>query len=209
MQETKSFYQFLYKFVDLSEDEYNQIILPYIQLRRFKKKQLVTKEGEVENYLNFLVNGLARKFYVSNEEQHTVQLSVEGSIIHVQESFHGRKPAEFSIETVEPCTFVSITHDDLERIYSTNSKMERLGRLVITFNMLQQAKRQMLMMKHTPRERFMHLVMNNSELLHRVPQKFLASYLNIQPETFSRFKHLVRVKKGKNGTNGNGNHTFG
>lgn len=195
MQETKSFYQFLYKFVDLSTDEYSQIILPYVQMRRFKKKQLVSREGEVENYLNFIVSGLARKYYVSNEEQHTVQLAIEGSIIHVQESFHGRKPSEFVIETLEPCTLAAITHDDLERIYSTNSKMERLGRLVITFSMLQQAKRQMLMMKQTPRERFMHLVDNNSELLQRVPQKFLASYLNIQPETFSRFKHLVRGRK--------------
>jgi hypothetical protein len=73
--------------------------------------------------------------------------------------------------------------------------MERLGRLVITFSMLQQSKRQMLMMKQTPRERFMNLVQNNSEMLQRVPQKFLASYLNIQPETFSRFKHLVRTHK--------------
>ena len=195
MQETKSFYQFLYKFVDLSADEYSHAILPYVQIRRFKKKQMITSIGEVENYINFVLIGLGRKYYVANEEQHTVQLATEGHILHVQESFHSRKPAEYAIETVEPCTLVSITHDDLEKIYSSNIKMERLGRLVITFSMLQQSKRQMLMMKQTPRERFMNLVQNNSEMLQRVPQKYLASYLNIQPETFSRFKHLVRVRK--------------
>lgn len=195
MQETKSFYQFLYKFVDLSADEYSHYILPYLQIRRFKKKQMITSVGEVENYLNFVLVGLGRKYYIANEEQHTVQLATEGHILHVQESFHSRKPGEYAIETVEPCTLVSVTHDDLEKIYSTNSKMERLGRLVITFSMLQQSKRQMLMMKQTPRERFMDLVQNNSEMLQRVPQKYLASYLNIQPETFSRFKHLVRVRK--------------
>jgi hypothetical protein len=45
---------------------------------------------------------------------------------------------------------------------------------------------------HTPRERFIYFVNRNPELLQRVPQKYLASYLNIKPETFSRFKHLVR-----------------
>ena len=195
MQETKSFYQFLYKFVDLSTDEFNLYIMPFIHIRRFKKKQLITSIGEVENYLNFVLLGLGRKYYIANNEQHTVQLATEGHILHVQESFHSRRASEYAIETVEPCNLCSITHDDLEKIYSINAKMERLGRLVITFSMLQQSKRQMLMMKQTPRERFMNLVKNNSELLQRVPQKFLASYLNIQPETFSRFKHLVRNHK--------------
>jgi hypothetical protein len=44
----------------------------------------------------------------------------------------------------------------------------------------------------TPRERFIDFVTKNPELLQRVPQKCLASFLNIKPETFSRFKHMVR-----------------
>jgi hypothetical protein len=51
------------------------------------------------------------------------------------------------------------------------------------------------MIKLTPRERFLDFVHKNPELLQRVPQKYLASYLNIQPETFSRFKHLLRERK--------------
>lgn len=195
MEDIKPFYQFLYKFVDLSLEEYQQIITPYIQIRRFKKKQVVTNAGEVENYFNFVLQGLVRKYYLMGEEEHTVQLAMEGHIIHSQDSFHSRTPSEFVVATIEPATFISITFDDLERIYSTNSKMERLGRLVITFGMLQKDKRQTLMMKQSPRERFMHLVNNQNELLQRVPQKYLASYLGIQPETFSRFKHLVRGRK--------------
>jgi hypothetical protein len=44
----------------------------------------------------------------------------------------------------------------------------------------------------SPRERFLNFVTKNPELMQRVPQKYLASYLNIKPETFSRFKHLLR-----------------
>ncbi|MGV3657745.1 MAG: Crp/Fnr family transcriptional regulator [Chitinophagaceae bacterium] len=195
MEDTRPFYQFLYKFVDLSIEEYQQYIGPYIQIRKFKKKQMITRHGEVENYFNFVLSGLARKFYITGEEEHTLQLATEGHIIHEQDSFHTRTPSESYIVALEPTALLSITFDDLERIYSTNSKMERLGRLVITFGMLQRDKRQLLMMKQSPRERFMHLVNNYSELLQRVPQKYLASYLNIQPETFSRFKHLVRERR--------------
>jgi CRP-like cAMP-binding protein len=124
-----------------------------------------------------------------------VQLACEGQLIHSQESFHSRKPSEFAIETLEPTTLASITFDDLERVYSSSHKMERLGRLVITFSMIIQHRWQMQAIKYAPRERFLKFVELNPELLQRVPQKYLASYLNIQPETFSRFKHLLRDKK--------------
>jgi hypothetical protein len=70
--------------------------------------------------------------------------------------------------------------------------MEHLGRMVITQTMVLKDKWRMQLVKMTPRERFLDFVTRNPELMQRVPQKFLASYLNIKPETFSRFKHLLR-----------------
>ena len=60
--------------------------------------------------------------------------------------------------------------------------MERLGRLVVTYMMAISDNWQMQMIKMTPRERFLNFVMKNPELMQRVPQKYLASYLNIKPE---------------------------
>jgi CRP-like cAMP-binding protein len=99
------------------------------------------------------------------------------------------------VEAIETTTMASITYDNLEKIYASSHKLEKLGRLVITFSMVIKDKWQMNMIKHTPRERFLDFVHKNPELLQRVPQKYLASFLNIQPETFSRFKHMLRVKK--------------
>jgi hypothetical protein len=70
--------------------------------------------------------------------------------------------------------------------------MEHLGRMVITLTMVLKDKWRMKLVKLTSRERFIDFVTRNPELMQRVPQKFLASYLNIKPETFSRFKHLLR-----------------
>ncbi len=194
MENIRLFFQFLHKFVTLSEEEFDEHIRPYLEVRSFKKKQLITKENEVENYLNFVTKGLVRKYYKKGSTEINTQISTEGHIVHAQESFHSRTPSEFSIETIEPTTMVSITYDDLEKIYSRSHKMERLGRLVITFTMIVKDRWWMNMIKLTPRERFLDFVHKNPELLQRVPQKYLASYLNIQPETFSRFKHLLRKK---------------
>lgn len=194
MEHVRLFFQFLHKFITLSEEEFDEYIRPNIEVRHFKKKQLITKDGEIEDYFNFITKGLARKYYKKGNQEINVQISTEGHIIHAQESFHSRTPSEYFIEAIEPTTVVSITYDNLEKIYSQSHKMERLGRLVITFTMIIKDRWLMNMLKHTPRERFLDFVQKNPELLQRVPQRYLASYLNIQPETFSRFKHLLRKK---------------
>ena len=194
MEHVRLFFQFLHKFVTLWEEEFDEKIRPYAEVRHFRKKQVITKENELENYFNFITKGLVRKYYKKNKTEINTQISTEGHIIHAQESFHSRTQSEYFIETIEPTTMVSISYNDLEKIYSSSHKMERLGRLVITFTMVIKDRWQMNMVKLTPRERFLDFVHKNPDLLQRVPQKYLASYLNIQPETFSRFKHLLRKK---------------
>ncbi|HEY0354703.1 MAG TPA: Crp/Fnr family transcriptional regulator [Flavisolibacter sp.] len=192
MDNYRPFFQFLHKFIELSEAEFDDLIKPYLVVRQFKKKQVISSAGSVEDHMNFVIRGLVRKYYKKGKEEINTQISTEGHIIHAQESFHSRNISEYVIEAIEPTTLVSITYDNLEKLYAGSHKMERLGRLVITFSMIIKDRWQMNMIKLTPRERFIDFVHKNPELLQRVPQKYLASYLNIQPETFSRFKHLLR-----------------
>ena len=192
MSHQKSLLDFLNKFIPLSLDEYNELIVPCVIKRHFDKKSIITYTGEVENYINFIDSGLVRKYYKKANEEVNTQISYEGHIIHSQESFHSRIPSEYSIETIEPTELTSITYECLERIYSSSEKMQRLGRLVITATMVLKDKWQSQLVKLSPRERFISFVTRHPELMQRVPQKYLASYLNIKPETFSRFKHLVK-----------------
>ena len=192
MSHQKTLLDFLNKFIPLSLDEYNELIVPCIIKRHFNKKSIVTTAGEIENYLNFIDSGLVRKYYKKANEEVNTQISYEGHIIHSQESFHSRTPSEYTIETIEPTEFTSITYECLEKMYSSSEKMQRLGRLVITATMVLKDKWQSQLVKLSPRERFVSFVTRHPELMQRVPQKYLASYLNIKPETFSRFKHMIR-----------------
>lgn len=194
MEGHASFRQFLNKFVDLSEDEYGQYVLPYVEQRQFRKKQLVSRIGEVENYVNFIVQGLVRKYFVHQGEEIILMLCSEGHVFNDLESFYNRTPGQYCIDTLEPTTLYSISHDNLERIFQSAHKLERAGRRVVTFAMVLKDRWQLQMAQLSPRERFLHLVRKRPELLQRVPQKHLASFLNIQPETFSRFKHLLRER---------------
>ncbi len=183
---------YLRKFIDLPDDEFNSVLLPFIKIRKFDKREILTKAGETENYFNFILKGLIRKYYKKGRDEINTQISFEGHIIHSQESFHSRKPSEYFVEAIESSVVASITYDDLESVFARTQKMEHMGRLVITHTMILKDRWQMQLVKMTPRERFINFVTRNPELMQRVPQKYLASYLNIKPETFSRFKHLLR-----------------
>jgi len=192
MESQKYFHKYLTKFIDLSDEEFNRYLMPVTKVRKFNKKDLLTKAGEVENFFNFICNGLVRKYYKKYNEEINTQISSEGHIIHSQESFHSRTPSEYYIEAIEPTTVVSITFEDLESLFLHSKKMEHLGRLIITYSLVIKDRWQIQLVKMSPRERFLNFVTKNPDMMQRVPQKYLASYLNIKPETFSRFKHLLR-----------------
>ncbi len=192
MNKTNALRVYLNKFVKLTDTEFDQYLEPISKIREFGKKIALIKAGEIENHFNFIIKGLIRKFYKKGNEEIITQISNEGHIIHCQESFHSRQPSDYTVETIEPSTVISISHDDLEHAFASSKKMEHLGRVVVTHTMVIKDRWQLQMVKMTPRERFLNFVTKNPDLVQRVPQKFLASFLHIKPETFSRFKHLIK-----------------
>lgn len=191
----ENYVKFLRQFVPITDDEVKKILLPVLVIREFGKKEILTKAGEVENYINFINKGVIRKYYKHNKEEFIVQLSIEGHLISSQESYYTRTLSEYYVEAIEPSTVVSISYDDMEKIFRHCHNFERLGRLVTVHTMVLKDKWQISLIRQSPRERFLNFVENYPEIMQRVPQKYLASYLNIKPETFSRFKHLTMGKK--------------
>jgi CRP-like cAMP-binding protein len=189
------FVKFLRQFVPLTDNEIKKELLPIITVREYAKKQVITEAGQVENYMNFINQGLIRKYYKTGEDEHIVQISREGHLVSSQESFYTRTPSEYFIDAIEPSVLLSLTYEDMERTFRSSHSFERLGRLVTVHTMVLKDKWQTSLIMQSPRERFLNFVENHHEILQRVPQKYIASYLNIKPETFSRFKHLLRTKR--------------
>jgi CRP-like cAMP-binding protein len=189
------FYHYLQGYVPLTRHEFHQLE-PYFEIREFEKKVKVINAGEVERYLNVIAWGLVRKYLPVRNREITVQLASEGHIIHSELSFHYRVPSRAVVETIEPSVFLSISYDSLEQLYERFPKVERLGRLMISDLFIKKDNRYFDQLRKTTRERFLEYVKTHPQMLQRVPQKFIASYLNIKPETFSRLKHLMRPKRG-------------
>lgn len=181
-------------YVVLTPEDFS-LLAEQIEVRTFDKRVMLLRAGEVEQYMNFVVQGLARMYFVdkSRGEVH-LNLAKEGELISASSSFLAGKPSNYFIETLEPTTLLSIHRDDLERLYRQNSRIERLGREIITHFVLEKEAWEHACMRLDTKERFLQFVEKNSELVQRVPQKYLASYLNMKPETFSRLKHFLKKR---------------
>ncbi len=189
----KALKEFLSRFVDLTDEEFEHVT-SLAEIRTYDKKVKLIDQGEYENYFNFIIKGLARKYFYKGDEEIITQLAKEGELISSSVSFLSGEKSQYIVETIEPTTFLSFSRENVDALYELDKKYQRLGRLIITDLFLQKENWELERILYSTQERFVRFVSNNSNLFQRVPQKYLASYLNIQPETFSRLKHLLRSR---------------
>lgn len=188
--------KYLTQFVVLSDEEL-EALMNELEVVSYDKKVRLTDIGDVEQYLHFIVKGLARKYFYKGKDEVITQIGKEGELICSSVSFFSGKPSSYIVETIEPTTFYSLHKEKLEALYRRFPNMERMSRLIITELFLQKEYWELERIRYTTKERFVRFMTANPDLFQRVPQKYLASYLNVKPETFSRLKHLLRIKKGE------------
>jgi CRP-like cAMP-binding protein len=169
-----------------------QGLAPYCEFRQFDKRTVIVKEGEVDDYLNLVIKGLVLKYIRVKKNEPILQLATEGHLISSEVSFLTRTPSQVYIEALEPALLISIRFDKMEEALEHFPGGEELGRKMLEHMYIRKDERKYNWMTMSTRERFLDYVNNHPHMLQRVPQKYLASYLNIKPETFSRLKHLVR-----------------
>jgi CRP-like cAMP-binding protein len=187
--------KYLSQFLVLSDEEL-EALMNEIEVRSYDKKVRLTDIGDVEENLHFIVKGLARKYFYKGKEEVITQIAKEGELICSSVSFFSGNPSGYIVETIEPTTVYTLQKERLEHLYRQFPKLEKLSRLIITELFLQKEYWELDRIRYNTKERFLRFMSENPDLFQRVPQKYLASYLNIKPETFSRLKHLLRNKRG-------------
>ena len=182
---------FVSKYVSLTDEEF-EYFESLFETRHFKKKEILIREGEVEKYLNYIDSGSARLFFLKGKEEVVMEFAIENDVIGCFNSFFSKKPSHFSIEAMEPLTVFSLTNENLENLFAYSAKIETLGRLFTREAYLRKTDFDYHRLRASTEKRFVDFVLNNGHLIQRIPQKYLASYLGIKPETFSRMKHRVK-----------------
>jgi CRP-like cAMP-binding protein len=178
--------------VTLSEDEL-KIIGSYFKPIVYEKDTIILKIGQIDTRLFFVEEGVLQEFsYQEENDQYiTNWLMPEGSFIYSTISFLSGMPTEMGIKAIENVKLLYITKEDIEKLYIEVPQAERIGRLLAEQYMVIYERFLFLMRYKSSDERLTWFEQTFPTLLKRIPLKYIASYLNIRPETLSR----VRAKR--------------
>ena len=188
-------YAYISRFVTLTAAE-EGLFMQHLQVMTCSSRQILTNVGDLEQHVYFIQKGAIRKFFYRDQEEVTIQLSLEGDLVSSSVSFLSGVPSDFVIETMEPSTLAFLTKSSLETLYAFSTNFEKMGRLILLDWMLYKERWDIIRMVKKPKERFQLLLEEKPGLFGRFTQKHIASLLNIEPETLSRYKKLLPETSG-------------
>ena len=142
--------------------------------------------------------GCIRVWYNHNGKDITTQFFFENNMVASIESFIKKIPSPVSIETIEPSVLWWIHKKDADRIIEAIKEIPPLRDLYIntiferTFDYM---KHFFSFIKDTPGERYLHLLNEKPQIVQRVPQHYIASYLGITKVHLSRIKRTLAKKR--------------
>lgn len=176
-------------------EEELELIDVYFEVKTLKKKDYLLRDHEVCKFIGFIDTGLIRHFHVKNGIEKTCDISFENTWITDFKSFTDGTAGKMNLQAMESTTVFVISKPNLQKIYAAFSKYETFGRLMAEKVAQRATDIAMSLSSNTPEERFSNLLENQPEIFTRVPQKYIANYLGISPESLSRIRS--RIYKGQ------------
>ena len=155
---------------------------------KFAKNEMILREGETCTNIYWVVKGLVRQFYYKNGKELTEYMAVENNIFMSIESLFKDQPSHQQIHALEPTIVFALPKDKLEREAVRNVNIQMLYRKILEESLiLSQIRADMLRFESAP-ERYAKLVKRSPQLVLRAPLVYIASYLQMTPETLSRVR---------------------
>ena len=188
-----TFRQHLKAFVDFSDEEW-ALFSEHLYLRNLKKKELFINSGSICHEVGYIFSGSFRFYFVKDGVELSNFFCFGGELISSYRSFLKQEPSLLNIEALEDAAVICFSHAMLEQL-STNSsiscKLERFGRLVAEYLICCYEERMMSFVTQSPEERYQQLILNQPDLLQRIPQHYVANFLGITPVSLSRIRKRI------------------
>lgn len=176
----------LSRYTPISE-EMAQLILKYNQVKSLKKGTIILREGQTAKECYFLLKGCVKKYYLKDGEEKITNFYTEGQII-TPSSYTNQKPSNYYISVIEKAIVSYGNPDTEDEIYKNHPELESLTRKLGEKFMANTSNEVDNWINQSPEERYLQLIKNRPDILQRVPQYDIASYVGIRPESLSRIR---------------------
>jgi CRP-like cAMP-binding protein len=175
-------------------DKELELIDNYFEYKTIKKKGYLLQDGKVCNFIAFIAEGTIRHFHLKDGVEKTCDISFENSWVTDFQSFTHNTTCIMNLQAMEEATFFIVRKENLLKLYAACGKYETFGRLMAEQVAQRATEIAMSLSSDKPEERFLNLIKKQSDLFQRIPQKYIANFLGISPESLSRIRRRISAK---------------
>jgi CRP-like cAMP-binding protein len=187
--------QFIAGVVDATDNEW-KAHRDCLTRRFLRKGEFLVSEGQVVNNVSFVNKGSFRVFKNMNGQDLTKHFFFANEYATEYISFLTRQPSDICVKALEDSELIELHYDKVQALYEQYPVWQKYGRLLAEHLFIKLAERTHRLLYHSPEENYLHLIESRPDIIERIPQQYIASYLGIQPESLSRIrKRLMEVRR--------------
>ncbi len=176
------------KTIELTEPD-KDIFREYCIVKKLKKRQFLLQEGDICKYTGFVNKGCLKSYTINkNGDEHIFQFAIEGWWVSDMYSFLTGEPATYTIEAIEDSELVLMDLEAKESILEKVPRYEKFMRILLEKNYVAGQRRLNSMLGGSAKERYLSFINSYPQIVKRVPQHNIASYLGMAPESLSRIR---------------------
>ena len=164
--------------------------------KKFAKGEKILSEGETCQNIYWIVKGLVRQYYYKNNKDLTEYMAVENTIVMSIESLFKEKPSTQIIQALEPTLIYALPKAELEAVAMKSVNIQILFRKILEESLIISQQRADMLRFESAQDRYQKLVKSSPQLVLRAPLVYIASYLQMTPETLSRVR-TASIMEGK------------
>lgn len=155
---------------------------------RLKRNEYLVVGGQVNSNLFLVESGCLRIFVLDEHDDHTIRFGYKNDVITALDSFLTGKPTKLYIQALKATRLISIEKKYFSAFINESEQNKSVWITILESFVVQQMEREQDILISSPQERFKRILERSPHLFQEVPDKYIASYLRMTPETFSRIK---------------------
>ena len=160
---------------------------------KFQKGEIFLKEGDVCKCIYWVVKGLVRQYYFKNGKELTEYMAAENTICMSIESLFKEEPSHQQMQAIEPTVIFAMPKASLEKAAVKNVNIQMLYRKILEESLILSQVHADMLRFESAQERYAKLVKRTPQLVLRAPLVYIASYLQMTPETLSRVRNATML----------------
>lgn len=164
-------------------------LTPLFKRLEVPAKTTLLEQGKTARTMFFIEKGCLRTWVNNNGREITTQFFFEKDKVSSIESFRTNQPSLYSIESIEPCILQTISQNDFQNVLQHSSEMKEEMQEHLFKRLLQSQQLFFSFITNTPYQRYQELISKHPEIIQRVPQHYIASYLGITSVSLSRIRN--------------------